>query len=426
MTVRKVRSVKRPIEATIRPPGSKSETIRALAVAGLADGRSHLYGALRSDDSDAMVRVLRGFGIGVEDRTEPWAVEGTGGYLTAPDHPIDVGESGLSARIGVVLAALAEGTSVITGRGRLPRRPFRPLVEALRHQGVDVVPSDGGLPMTITGQGGLWGGLISVDCRQSSQFATALLIGAPMTTEPTTLRVEGLTGSAGYLEVTSRVMGAFGARVSPTITGYDVSNAGYDAGDHVIEPDASAGVYPMVAAAITGGRVRIDGLSLSSPQPDIALTRRLVEMGCDVSAGKYHLDVAAGGRRMRSIDTDMSDAPDASLALLVAAAFAEGESRVSGLHSLRLKESDRIAAMKSELGRLGAAVSIEGDRVVVRGGELRPATIDPHGDHRIAMACALAGLVIEGVEVMDAEVVNKTWPGYWEMLDSLVTGVRDS
>lgn len=417
----RVRAVSGGIQARVRPPGSKSETIRALVTAALAKGRSHLYGALRAEDSSAMISTLRAFGIGIEDQDEPWAVEGNGGYLVAPRVPLDVSESGLTARIALVLAALAEGTTVVDGRGRLRERPIDALVEALHDQGVDITTTNGLLPATVTGQGGLWGGPIRVDCSKSSQFATALMLAGPLTTEPSHVRLEGLEGSAGYLKVTARVMESFGATVTRTITGYDISNAGYSATDHVIEPDASAATYPLVAAAITGGRVVIDDLHQDSVQPDIAVAHHLAGMGCNIEQASAGLVLDATGVELGPIEVDMSAAPDGALALAVACVFARAESRLTGLFSLVHKESNRLIALSEELTRLGADVTVEGDSLLIRPGRLESTTVQTHGDHRIAMACSLVGLVVDGVTVSDPHVVNKTWPGYWEMLDGLAT-----
>lgn len=414
------------MHATVRPPGSKSETIRALVAAGLAEGRSHLYGTLDAEDSQAMIRILRGLGIGVNTHSEPWTVDGPGGYLTASSEPLDAGESGLTARIALVLAALAEGVTVIQGRGRLVDRPFEGLVDALATQGIDIVTTNGGLPMTVTGQGGLWGGSMSVDCTQSSQFATALMLGAPMTTEPMSLRISGLEGSEGYLAITTKVMEAFGGVVSPTITGFDIRNGGYAPADYVVEPDASAAVYPMVAAAITGGRVEIVGLFKSSLQPDLAVAGELERMGCEITESDAGLVVDATDRELRAIDVNMAGAPDGALALGVACLYAEGTSRITGLQSLRFKESNRLAALTEELRRLGGDVAIEDDSLLITGGALRPGDIHPHGDHRIAMSVSLAGLTVEGVRVNHPEVVDKTWPGYWRMLECLIDAASAS
>lgn len=426
MTAYQVAAAGRPVRAVVRLPGSKSETIRALAAAALADGRSHLYGALDAQDSEAMIRVLRGLGISVNIRSEPWTVDGTGGYLNASPDPLDAGESGLTARIALVLASLAEGVTVIDGRGRLKERPYGGLIDALASQGVDIVTTRGGLPMTVTGQGGLWGGAISVDCTKSSQFATAMMLGAPMTTEPTSLRVEGLEGSEGYLTITAKVMEAFGARVSPTITGFDIRNQGYTPADYVIEPDASAAVYPLVAAAITGGRVKIEGLSLKSSQPDVVVARKLERMGCSVEDHDGGLVIDATGQELKPIETNMAAAPDGALALAVACLYADGTSRIEGLQSLQFKESNRLQALTQELRRIGGEVTIEGESLVIVGGKPGSGTIDSHGDHRIAMSVALVGLTGEGVEIEHPEVVEKTWPGYWSMLEGLVDSVSES
>lgn len=372
-----------------------------------------------------MIGVLRGLGVGISTRSEPWTIDGTGGYLIAPDGPLDAGESGLTARIALVLAALAEGVSVIDGRGRLRQRPFGGVVETLSDQGVDIITTDGGLPMTVTGQGGLWGGAMSVDCTRSSQFATALMLGAPLTTNETSLRTEGLEGSKGYLAITARVMEAFGAEVSPTITGFDIGGGGYSPRDYVIEPDASAAVYPMVAAAITGGRVVVEGLSRRSLQPDVMVADQLQRMGCTVEDTDIGLVVDAGADRLRALEADMAAAPDGALALAVACLYAEGTSRLDGLHSLRFKESDRLDALTGELRRIGGRVDVEGDALLIRGGDLHEGTVDPHGDHRIAMSVALVGLTVDGVEVDHPEVVNKTWPGYWEWIEGLADSTSE-
>lgn len=408
-----------PVVGVVQPPGSKSITIRALAAAGLAPGRSHLYDGLSAADPEAMIRALTSFGVAVQADGEPWVVHGTGGRLVASGGMVDVGESGLTARIVLVLAALAEGQTTIDGRGRLRERPMAPLLDALREQDVTLSSDQGHLPVTVTGRGGLWGGLITVDGSMTSQFATALMLAAPLSKEPTSLRVDRIAGSAGYLDVTIDVMRAFGAEVTPTITGFEIAPGGYRPTDLVVEPDASAAVYPMVAAAVTGGRVEIAGLGMASNQPDVVVAERLGEMGCMVEETETGLVVDSGGAGLRAVDVDMSAAPDGAIALAVACLFASGESRIRGLASLRHKESDRLAALSEEMGRVGATVRVEADTLVISPSRLHGGVIDPHNDHRIAMAMALVGLRIENVEVADPQVVGKTWPGYWETLEEI-------
>lgn len=409
-----------PIRARVTPPGSKSVTIRALAAAALAPGRSHLYGALDADDTRAMAGVLRRFGVAVSVGSEPWTVDGRGPDLLHPDGKLDAGESGLTARIAVAMAALVDGEVTIDGRGRLRERPVGPLVDALADQGVSISSSDGSFPVTVNGRGGLWGGEIAVDSTLSSQFVTALLLVAPTTREPTKIRIEGDRGAAGYVELTGRVMSAFGASVDQTITGYEVPNSGYHPADYQIEPDVSAAVYPLVAAAITGGRAEIGGVWLDSLQPDMAVAGRLRDMGCSVRDGETGV-VIDGPEHLQPIDADMAGAPDGAMALAIACLFAGGASRITGLSTLRHKESDRLAALRGEMEKLGARVTIEGDTLQIDPGDLRAAVIDPHGDHRVAMSLALVGIRVEGVTVEHPEVVNKTWPEYWEVMDSAIS-----
>ncbi len=409
-------SVTAPIEGSVRPPGSKSVTIRALAVAAMASGRSHLYGGLHADDPAAMTGVLRGFGSVVDTSSEPWTVDG--GRLMEPEDTLDAGESGLTARVAIAMAGLVDGTTIVDGRGRLRQRPMGPLVRALAEQGAEV-SSEGPLPVTVTGRGRIRGGEMTVDATTSSQFVTALLLVAPLAETPTRLRVDGDRVSAGYVALTTDVMRSFGVEVSPTIIGYEIPNQGYHPADVEIEPDVSAAVYPMVAAAITGGAVTIEGVGLSWAQPDIVVAGRLTEMGCDVVEDDGGLRVEGPRGLLHPIDANMSEAPDGALALAVACLFADGPSRIRGLGTLRHKESDRLVAMSEGLNALGAASTVDGDTLVIEPGDLRGTVIDPHGDHRVAMSLALAGLRVDGVRVSDPGVVDKTWPGFWAVMTDL-------
>lgn len=405
------------VDARIRPPGSKSETIRALAAAALADGRSHLYGALTAQDTLAMVAALRSLAIDVGVDSEPWTVDGRGGRLTAPSQPIDVSESGLTARILVALAASLDGVTTITGRGRLPQRPMEGLLGALRSQGVEITGDR--LPVQIIGRGPLWGGTIEVDCSATSQFATAVMLAAPIMHRSCRVEIRGLTGSRGYLDMTASAMRRFGAALEPTVTGYEIANGGYSVADVVIEPDASAAVYPMAVAAITGGRVVIKGLGKSSRQPDLRVASVLESMGCLVTWEDAEVTVDARGVQLSGVDVEMSDAPDGSLGVAVTCLFAEGMSRISGLESLRRKESDRLEAISGEIARVGGSARVEDDSLIIEPRRLHGASIDPHGDHRVAMAMAMVGTRVPGIYLESPDVVGKTWPSFWSFIDDL-------
>lgn len=405
-----------PFDRTVHLPGSKSETIRALTVSSLASGRSHLYSPLQSDDTGAMADALAALGVGIETTGDPWTVDGVGNGLRG-GATLDAIESGLSARILIAMAGSTFGTTRIVGRGRLPQRPMRGITEVLRSQGVEV--SSDFLPVDVSGRGRLWGGPLSVDCSDSSQFATAVMLVAPSMEQPCVLDIRGLSGSSGYLDGTVSVMRRFGARIEKTVTGYDISNDGYQPADVVIEPDASAAVYAMAIAAISGGRVVIDGLGTSSWQPDVAVATVLRDMGCSVSLEDTRIVVDGRNVELSGISQDMSHAPDGALAVVAVCLFADSPSEIGGLASLRLKESDRLSAISEEVRRLGGDVEVVEDKLIIRPSSLHGEVIDPHGDHRIAMAMACAGTRIPGVSVMNPSVVNKTWPGFWDFAGQL-------
>ncbi|HJU52819.1 MAG TPA: 3-phosphoshikimate 1-carboxyvinyltransferase [Acidimicrobiia bacterium] len=410
--------LRRPVEAVVRPPGSKSLTNRALVTAALARGVSRLSGPLEADDTQAMRAGLGLFGVSIDDADDPWLVLGRGGELETPTSPIDAIESGTTARFLAALASLVTGKVEIIGQGRLPQRPFRELASALASLGIEVQTHHGGLPMSIAGKGELPGGRVAVDPSRSSQFVTALLLVAPMASRPLEVEMKGPPVSAPYLQSTVEVMTAFGAAVAQDGLVFQVANTGYRSSHFEIEADASAAAYPLVAAAITGGRVAIQGIPRESIQPDLALVEVLAGMGCEVRRGEFRLELA-GPSQLEPVDVEMERAPDATLALAVACLFATGPSRIRRVGNLRLKESDRLLALAEELTRVGGEARVEGDDLIVTPGKLREAKVDSHGDHRIAMALALVGLRQAGIEIAEPEVVRKTWPRYFEMLGSL-------
>lgn len=412
--IRPVSPASGPVDIDIRPPGSKSETLRAMAIAGLASGRSHIYGGLISDDSHAMGGVLRNMGVDVSIGAEPWIVIGSAGDLTEPTAPLDAQESGLTARITLAMAGSLDGSSVVVGSGRLPRRPMGGLVTALRQLGVSVRGEH--LPIEIEGKGRLWGGSITVDITESTQHATALMIVAPTMTHPCSMRLVGSEGARGYLDMTARSMSAFGAVATPTLTGFDIENSGYVATDVVVEADASSSVYPLLAAAVTGGKTLVRGIPETTAHPDLRVLDVLKLMGCSVE----HRDdevLLVGPQRVRPVSVDMTSAPDGALAIAVAAAFASGTSVLTGLHSLREKESDRIDALSDGLSALGVASEATEDSLTIHGGSPQPGAVWSHGDHRVAMSFAVAGLAIPGVIIEQPSVVTKTWPGFWKELE---------
>ncbi len=408
-----------PVEAVVRPPGSKSGTNRALILASMASGGvSRLWGALDADDTVVMRSCLRSLGVMIDDVEDPWLVLGSEGRFQVPSSVLDVGASGTTARFITALAALVPGAVEIDGTPRMRERPIGDLTAALAQLGAQVETASGNPPVRIAG-GGLTGGSVTINGSRSSQFVSALLMIAPMIGDRVTIHVEGGLVSHRYVNTTVEMMRAFGAEVNTTPTGYLVEPTGYKKTHLEIEADASAAAYPLVAAAITGGRIGVEGIPTTSTQPDLALLSALEQMGCVMRHTDARIEIEGPSTGLAAIDVDMSDAPDASLALAIACLFADGPSRIGGLSTLRHKETDRLEALRNEIARVGGSAQIEGDELVVTPGRLGPARIETYDDHRMAMSFALVGLVVEGIEILDPGCVAKTWPRYFEMLEGI-------
>jgi len=428
-----------PIHGTARPPGSKSITNRAMVCAALARGTSELIGVLDSEDTRVMAAGLSSLGVAIE---ADWPagqlrVTGTGGRVPAAEASLDCKASGTTMRFLSAVCALGRGLYRLDGTPRMRQRPIGDLIEPLRALGVEAeAESPGGCPPVTLRSTGLDGGTVVVRGGTSSQFASGLALAAPCTRQG--LRIEFAPGpvvSVPYLEMTRRVMESFGARcesLPPTLATGDggtwaIEPGGYIACRYAIEPDASAASYFLAAAAITGGSVRVAGLSRDGLQGDVAFCDALARMGCDVVWHEVvrHEErddpggVTVRGRASRGIDIDMNAISDTVPTLAVIALFAGGTTTIRNVAHIRDKETDRIGDLVRELGRLGGDVEETADGLVVRPAPLHPATLDTYDDHRMAMSLALAGLRVPGVRIADPGCVRKTFPGYWEALATL-------
>jgi len=409
-----------PLDASVRVPGSKSITNRAVLAAALAHGDSRLDGALESDDTEAMRLALGELGVEVVTRGTTWSVRGTGGALAAPKRTLDARASGTTARFLAAAATLAAGPVVIDGSPRMRERPIDDLARALALLGakVEVLGRNGCPPLRVEG-GGLRGGRAPIDARRSSQFVSAVLLAAPCARADVVLEpVGGVVVSRPYVDLTLAVMRAFGADAGWTGPALRVAaGVGYRGRSYAVEPDASAAAYPFAAAAIAGGVVRVAGLPRDSQQADLGLLDVLARMGCQVERGPDAIAVQGG--RLVGVDVDMNAMPDAVLALAVVALFAESPTRIRNVANLRIKETDRLAALERELGRLGARARASADGLEIEPGPLRGAAIETYDDHRMAMAFALAGLRVPRVVIREPGCVAKTWPDYFEALERL-------
>ena len=413
----------RPPDATVVVPGSKSLTIRAALAAGLAEGTSTISGALFADDTEAALGALSALGAGVraDASTGTVQVQGHGPRLAADAADLDVRQSGTTARLLLAVLALGPGPYRLDGAVQLRGRPMGPGLDALRQLGADVRAEDrpGALPVVVRG-GPVRGGRVSLPGDVSSQFLSGLLLAGAAYAEGVAVDLTTELVSAPYVEMTRSVMRAFGVPVE----GLSVTPAPYRPTHYRVEPDASAASYFFAAAAITGGRVRIDGLGRGAVQGDLAFVDVLARMGATVRWGDDWVEVV-GPERLQGIEVDLGQLSDTAPTLAAVAAFAEGPTRATGIGFIRAKESDRLAAAVTELRRAGIDAEEEPDGFVVRpqGGagaaEPRAARFATYDDHRMAMSFALLGLRIPGVEIEDPGCVAKTFPDYFAALDQL-------
>ena len=427
MSAHAIRPITKPLDAVVRVPGSKSLTNRALIAAALAHGRSILSNALFADDTERLLAGLETLGIALEaDRAENRVeITGCGGHLPASDADIDCGESGTMLRFFTALCATAAGRYRLFGRGRLHQRPMAPLVDALRQMGarVEFEEREGCAPLIVHGQA-LGGGQIEVDGSTSSQFASAVLLAGPCARSDVMLTITGTPISEPYVRMTGAVMQAFGINIVTEDYRRIIVPAPqmYQATNYDIEPDASSAGYFLAAAAICGGRVRIKGLGRTSCQGDLRLTEVLEQMGCTcrVEDGFVELERRPDQALRGGLEFDLGDMPDAAPTVAVLALFADGPVRIRNVAQLQQKESARLSVLAAQLGALGAEIEVHRDGLTVQPArEIRPGTVDPCGDHRMAMAFALVGLSAPGVSIGDPGCVSKSFPGYFALLASL-------
>jgi 3-phosphoshikimate 1-carboxyvinyltransferase len=404
------------VRGTIRPPGSKSLTNRALVCAALAEGPSTLTGALASNDTRVMIDALDRLGIAVEecDDGQTLVVQGAGGQIPAFEADLFIGNSGTTVRFLTALLTLGRGAFRLDGVPRMRERPIGDLADALNSLGAQVrCELENGCPPVIVHANGLPGGVATVRGDLSSQFLTALLMTAPCAMQPTTIEVAGELVSQPYVQMTLALMRTFGVEVTvdEKLTTFHVPLAKYLAREYAIEPDASAASYFWAAAAITGGEVTVEGLSRDALQGDVAFVECLAQMGCDVEYGKTSITVR--GKPLHGIDIDMNAVSDTVQTLAAVTLFAQGSTRVRGVAHNRLKETDRIGNLAIELRKLGATVDEHEDGLTIYPSPLRGARIETYDDHRMAMSLALVGLKQPGVVITNPGCTAKTYPNYF-------------
>lgn len=401
-------------------PGSKSYTHRSLIAAALSDGPCRITKPLRSEDTLLTLGALNHLGVVTEDDGVTVTLHGRSGRFTPWDQPIDFNNSGTSMRLFGGLVVLGDGVYTLTGSRRMQERPMGALLDSLKQMGVTAYAQKGNdCPPVIIEGNRHSGHHTAIDCSVSSQYLSALLLVAPCLENGLTIDVTKGPVSKPYIDMTIDIMDAFGIHLHRD--GYNrftiAGNQTYRAGDHVVEPDASNASYFWAAAALTGTRVHVRGLTTASRQGDIGLVAVLERMGCKVTydAG----GIAVTGGPLRGVDVDMGHMPDVVPTLAVVAAFAQGVTTIRNVGHLRAKECDRLAAVSSELAKMGIETHTTAKDLHITGGRPHGATIETYDDHRMAMSFAVAGLKVPGVTIEDPGCVGKSFPTYWEVFEQL-------
>jgi 3-phosphoshikimate 1-carboxyvinyltransferase len=416
----KLISEKSHLTGEIQIPASKSHTIRAVAIAGMAEGKSLLVNPLVSSDTLSCINGIKEFGAAV-NQLRNLEITGIKGIITADCKKIDVGNSGTTLRILTALAALASHPVTFDGDASIRQRPMIPLLKALENLGAKVDSKDGKCPVIVRGP--IKGGKTSIN-GISSQFVTALLIACPLAENNTEIFVENLHEKP-YLEITLDWLGRQGIKYENKGLDWFKIKGGqrYKAFERFIPADFSTATFPLCAAAIAGSNVLIRGLDFSDHQGDKKVFRFIEKMGARIKYTSEGVLVSSG--KLRGIEIDMNATPDALPALAVVACFAEGRTRLFNVAQARLKECDRISATATELKKMNAEVDEQEDGLIIKKSKLAGTNVCGYDDHRMVMALTLAGIASEGQTIVDsAESVNITYPSFIEDMKSLGANIK--
>lgn len=414
--------ISHPLHATVRVPGSKSLTNRALLIAALANGKTRLTNALFSDDSCYFARALQslGFTVELDESKREMTIHGQGGDIPADHAEIFVGNAGTAARFLSAFLTLGKGEYIVDGDSRMRERPIGDLVKALAALGAKLEATNDCPPVRVTASG-LPGGKTRLAGHVSSQYLSALLMVAPYAASQVEVEITTDLSSKPYVDLTLSIMQDFGVQVERH--GYErfiiQPSIFSPRSSYSIESDASAASYFFAAPAICGGTVRVENVSRISRQGDIRFLDVLQQMGCVVQEHDHAIEVS-GAEALMGVDIDMRDIPDTAQTLAVIAPFAVTPTRIRGIASARIKETDRIHATCTELRRLGVRVEEHEDGMTIYPCEkILPAVVRTYNDHRMAMAFSLIGLRVAGTSIENPACVAKTFPNFFDVLDAL-------
>jgi 3-phosphoshikimate 1-carboxyvinyltransferase len=414
------------LEGEVAAPPSKAYTHRMLIAALLSNGTSKILSPLVSDDTKATLRAVKAFGAEAKLHKSCWTIKGAE-RLRGPKRPIDCGESGATLRFMIPVAALASGSSTLKFGASFEKRPVAPLLQSLRQLGADsdFQRREGSSFVRVRG-GGIRGGKTSIRGDISSQFVSGLLFACPKAKDDIEIVVTTPLESRSYVQMTIEVLTKHEIRIfaSSNLTQLKIpSNQNYDPCNHEVSGDFSSAAFLLAAAAITSSKVKVKNLDHHTIQGDRAILYILKETGSKVKAGDEFLEVEGG--QLNAVDIDATDIPDLVPVCAVLACYSKGTSKIYNAKRLRFKESDRLGSLHTELKKMGAGIKAHEDGLTIRGlRTMHGATIDPHNDHRIAMACAVAALRAVGkTTIQNSECVNKSYPKFFDDLRSLGANV---
>ncbi|MEE9366229.1 MAG: 3-phosphoshikimate 1-carboxyvinyltransferase [Dehalococcoidales bacterium] len=403
------------IGGKITTPPSKSYTIRGLMCAALAHGESQILNPLYADDTDAAARVLGDIGVRIEQTENFWRIDG--GELRQPEADLYCGDSAATLRFMTAICSIVPGKCRLTAGTSLAKRPVEPLLKALQRLGVDCSSNGGVAPVVVDG-GRLKGGETELPGDVSSQFVSALLLVSPLAEEGMRIRLTTPLESKPYVAMTLDCMARFGVKVefSQKMDDFYTVKQAYRPTRYEVEGDWSSTSYFLALGAISKG-VEVENLNPASLQSDRAMLQFLSQMGADVNVSPKSIRVK--GSKLKALHADLTNCIDLLPTLAILASVAEGTSELEGIDRARIKESNRVSAVREGLERMGVKVAEEKDRMLITGSNPKSAVIESHDDHRIAMAFSIMGTVAGNTTINNAECVKKTFPQFWDILRSI-------
>jgi len=413
------------VSGTVNVPGSKSLSNRALLLAALAQGETHLTNLLDSEDIHHMLNALSALNIKYRlsvDKTECWVTGNGGAFTNTNELSLFLGNAGTAMRPLCAALASSQGVFTLTGEPRMEERPIGALVDSLNQAGaqIEYLKNNGYPPLKIHGKA-LSGGDISVDGSVSSQFLTALLMAAPLFENDSNIKIVGELVSKPYIDITLDTMAKFGVQVENyNYQGFKVKGLQQyqSPGKFLVEGDASSASYFLAAGAIKGGKVKVTGIGKTSIQGDIKFADVLEKMGAKITWADDYIEVE--GAPLHGVDLDLNHIPDAAMTIATTALFAKGQTTIRNIYNWRVKETDRLAAMSAELRKVGAVVEEGHDYISITPPlKLQHAEIDTYNDHRVAMCFSLVALSDTPVTINDPGCTAKTFPDYFERFSTI-------